>query len=55
MSSPAPSSGLFSLNFTKLSRAIVVLLSVGYGVQLVVPSARQYLALVPGRCVAYLS
>ena len=40
-----------SLNFTRLSKAVVALLSVGYIVPLLVPFARQYLALVPGRCV----
>ena len=38
-----------SLNFTRLSKAVVAVLSVGYIVPLVVPLAREYLALVPGR------
>ncbi|KAK9829700.1 hypothetical protein WJX72_007428 [[Myrmecia] bisecta] len=39
----------YNLTFTKLSRAIAVLLITGYFTQLLVPSTRQYLALVAGR------
>ncbi len=39
----------FSLNFSRLSKAFAGVLSLGYIVQLVVPVAREYLTLVPGR------
>ena len=38
-----------SLSFTRLSKAFAGVLVLGYVVQLVVPAAREYLALVPGR------
>jgi hypothetical protein len=39
----------FTLNFTRLSKAFAGVLCLGYIVQLVVPVAREYLTLVPGR------
>ena len=39
------------LQFTQLSRALSALLVIGYTTQLVLPSTRQYLALVPGRFI----
>ena len=39
------------LQFTRLSRALAGLLVAGYLTQLVSPSTRQYLALVPGRFI----
>lgn len=39
------------MTFTRLSKVISCVLLVGYAVQVVVPSARQYLALVPGRFI----
>jgi len=41
----------FSLNFSRLSKAFAGVLSLGYIVQLVVPVAREYLTLVPGRTI----
>ncbi|KAK9797058.1 hypothetical protein WJX73_010621 [Symbiochloris irregularis] len=39
------------MNFTRLSKVISAVLVTGYVVQLLVPSSRQYLALVPGRFI----
>ena len=39
----------FSFNFTRLSKAIAAVLAFGYILQLLVPVARDYLTLVPGR------
>ncbi|KAL0029805.1 hypothetical protein WJX77_000962 [Trebouxia sp. C0004] len=41
----------FTLNFTRLSKAFAGVLCLGYIVQLVVPVAREYLTLVPGRTI----
>lgn len=38
-----------SLSFTRLSKAVAAVLCIGYVVQLLVPLARENLALVPGR------
>ena len=40
-----------NFNFTRLSKALAGVLCLGYVVQLVVPTARDYLTLVLGRCV----
>lgn len=47
--SRSQSLGGLNLNFTKLSRVIAGVLVAGYLAQLIAPSSRQYLALVPGR------
>lgn len=39
-----------NFNFTRLSKALAGVLCLGYAVQLVFPTAREYLTLVPGRC-----
>ena len=39
-----------NFNFTRLSKALAGVLCLGYAVQLVIPTAREYLTLVPGRC-----
>lgn len=51
MTAPGPSRSLGGLNlhFTKLSRVFAGILVAGYLAQLIAPSSRQYLALVPGR------
>lgn len=45
------STAQLNFNFTRLSQALAGVLCLGYVVQLVVPTARDYLTLVPGRCV----
>ena len=48
------STSQLNFNFTRLSKALAGVLCLGYVVQLVVPTARDYLTLVPGRCVGSL-
>lgn len=40
-----------NFNFTRLSKALAGVLCLGYAVQLVIPTAREYLTLVPGRTI----
>lgn len=44
-----------NFNFTRLSKALAGVLCLGYAVQLIVPTAREYLTLVPGRCAGVSS
>lgn len=41
----------FTFNFTRLSKAFAGVLCLGYVVQFVIPAAREYLTLVPGRTI----
>lgn len=43
--------GQLNLNFTRLSKALGAVLCLGYGTQLIIPTAHEYLTLVPGRHV----
>ncbi|KAL3138155.1 hypothetical protein ABBQ38_005383 [Trebouxia sp. C0009 RCD-2024] len=45
------STSQLNFNFTRLSKALAGVLCLGYVVQLVVPTARHYLTLVPGRTI----
>ena len=44
-----------NFNFTRLSKALAGVLCLGYAVQLIFPTAREYLTLVPGRCAGVSS
>lgn len=50
MEGHAQGNAQLNFNFTRLSKALAGVLCFGYAVQLLIPTAREYLTLVPGRC-----